>query len=99
MGMTGMGTGEDMTMADDRIDGIRIGIIIIAKDKMIGVVEEENGIESIIMIRTGKIREDTGKSRLHMTEEMKGGDPITNPKPKKQLKQPEMIALVNRETS
>ena len=99
MGMTEMDTGEDMKMADDTIDGIRIGIIIIAKDKMIGVVEEENGIESIIMIRTGKIREDTGKSRLHMTEEMKGGDPITNPNPKKQPKQPEMIAAVNRETS
>ena len=84
MGMKEMYTEEGMMMEDGKIDGIQIEIIIITKDEMIGAIEE-NGIENIIMmVRTGKIRGDTGKCRLCMIgETATGGDPITNPNPKK----------------
>ena len=80
-------TGEDTTMEEGRIDGKQAEATII-KGKMIEVVEEENGLEIIIMVRIGKIRGGKGidKSHLCMIEEtMEGGNPtlkIKKPKTK-----------------
>ena len=64
-----------MTIEEGRIGGKQAEATII-KDKMIGVVEEEKGLEIIIMVRTGKIRggKDIGKSHLCMIEEIVEGE-------------------------
>ena len=73
--------GGDMTREEGRIGG-RQAEATIVKGKTIEVVEEENGIETTIMARTGSwIRggKEIGKSRPYTKEETaKGGDPIFN---------------------
>ena len=81
MGMTETDTGGDMTMEEGRIGGKRAETTII-KGKMIEVAVEENGLEIIIMVKTGKIRggKDVGKNRLYMREVVKGEDPTVKVK-------------------
>ena len=72
--------GGDMTMEEGRIGG-RQAEATIVRGKMIEVVEEETGLEIIIMVRIGKIRDGRGieKSHRYMKEETaKGGGPISN---------------------
>ena len=72
--------GGDMTIEEGRIGGRQAEATII-KGKTIEVVEEETGLEIIIMVETGKIRglKGTEKSHLYMKEETaKGGGPISN---------------------
>ena len=80
MGARETDTGGGMTMEEGRVDG-RQAEATIVRGKMIEVVEEETGLEIIIMVRIGKIRGENGieKSHLHMKEETaKGGGPISN---------------------
>ena len=72
--------GGDMTMEEGRIGG-RQAEATIVRGKMIEVVEEETGLEIIIMVGIGKIRglKDIEKSHRCMKEETaKGGDLISN---------------------
>ena len=81
MGAKETDTGGGMTMEEGRVDGRKAEATIV-KGKTIEVVEEENGIETTIMARTGSwIRggKEIGKSRPYTKEETaKGGDPISN---------------------
>ena len=74
-----MDTDGGMTMEEGRIGGMQAEVTMV-KGKTIEGGEEENGVEIIIMARTGKIRGGKeGKSRPYMIEEtVKGGDPIFN---------------------
>ena len=72
--------GGDTTMGEGRIGGRQAEATII-KGKIIEIVEEETGLEIIIMVETGKIRglKDIEKSHRCMKEETaKGGGPISN---------------------
>ena len=80
MGMKETVIGEDMTMGEGKIGGMQTEATMV-KGKMIEVVEEETGLEIIIMVGIGKIRglKDIEKSHRCMKEETaKGGGPISN---------------------
>ena len=87
VGMGQMGTTETDTVGGDtmkeegKIGGKQAETTITEGKMMIGVVEE-NGLEIIIMVETGKIRggKDVGKNRLYMREVVKGEDPTVKVK-------------------